>query len=60
MAMTRMTLAEAKALGRESDAARVAATDEAEIRRHMIEDGQDPDEVLPVDAVGRLPGTVRR
>lgn len=29
------------------DQARLDATTEADIRRHMIEDGQDPDEELP-------------
>ena len=44
---TRMTLAEAVAVAPgQVDAARVAATTEADIRRHMIEDGEDPEAPL--------------
>ena len=42
MAITRMT-AEQIAAGGQVDRTRLDATTEAEIRRHMIEDGEDPD-----------------
>ena len=42
MATTRMTLAEIKARGSVRDLSRLRATSEAEIRRQMVEDGQDP------------------
>ena len=59
MATTRMTLAEIKARGAALDAARGAATGEVEVRRQMVEDGQDPDAVPPV-AAGASAGTIRR
>jgi putative transcriptional regulator len=59
MATTRMTLAEIKARGMALDAARVAATGEAEVRRQMVEDGQDPDAAPPVAAAASA-GTIRR
>ena len=46
MATTRMTLKEIVARGSQRDLAKIAATTEADIRRHMVEDGQDPDEDL--------------
>jgi len=46
MAFTRMTLEQIKVRTPRLDRAAVEATTEAEIRRHMIEDGQDPGEEL--------------
>lgn len=44
----RMTLAEAVAAAPgQVDEARIAATTEADIRRHMVEDGEDPEAPLP-------------
>jgi len=44
----RMTLEQIKAAGGgRVDRAKVAATTETDIRRHMIEDGEDPDAPLP-------------
>lgn len=43
MAVTRMTLDEALAKAPDVDRAKVDATTEADIRRHMAEDGVDPD-----------------
>ena len=60
MATTRMTLAEIKARGSARDLSRLRATSEAEIRRHMVEDGRDPDAAPPLDAVGAMPATIRR
>ena len=42
MAITRMTAQEIAASG-QVDRSRLDATTEADIRRHMIEDGEDPD-----------------
>ena len=42
-----MTLEEIRASRPEVDRARIAATTEADIRRHKIEDGEDPDASLP-------------
>lgn len=47
MVTTRMTLAEIKARGSARDMSRLKATSEAEIRRRMVEDGQDPDAGRP-------------
>jgi putative transcriptional regulator len=60
MALTRMTLEEitAKGGGR-VDRARLDATTEEDIRRHMIEDGEDPDEEPRFEPVVR-PQDVRR
>jgi hypothetical protein len=44
--LIRKTLAELRANPTTIDRAKVAATTEADIRRHMIEDGEDPDAVL--------------
>ena len=44
--MVARTLAEIRAAGPAFDRARVQATTEADIRRHMIEDGEDPDAEL--------------
>jgi putative transcriptional regulator len=43
MAIVRKTLDEIKASRPKSDIRRVAATPDEDIRRHMIEDGEDPD-----------------
>ncbi len=42
-----MTLEEIRAARPRMDAAKIAATTEADIRRHQIEDGEDPDAPLP-------------
>ena len=44
MAKPRMTLAEVAAATPDVDLVRIDATTEADIRRHMREDGYDPDE----------------
>jgi putative transcriptional regulator len=59
MVTTRMTLAEIKARGTQRDPAKIAATTEADIRRHMIEDGEDPDAGPPPGRLGALPATIR-
>ena len=41
-----MTLEQILANPPKVDEAKLAATSEADIRRHMIEDGQDPDEEI--------------
>ena len=46
MAITRMTLDEIKASPSRRNRAKIKTTSEEEIHRHMIEDGQDPDEEL--------------
>ena len=59
MASTRMTLDEIKARPSRRNRALIAATTEADIRRHMIEDGEDPD--APVRAADIVsPGFIRR
>jgi putative transcriptional regulator len=50
MAITRMTLDQIRARGTSRDRAKIDATTEDDIRRHMIEDGQDPDAEIPADA----------
>lgn len=45
--MARYTLEEILASPPDFDRAKFEATTEEDIRRHMIEDGQDPDEELP-------------
>ena len=47
MAREPMTLEEIRANRPRIDRARVAATTEADVRRHRIEDGEDPDAPLP-------------
>jgi putative transcriptional regulator len=47
MARTRMTLEEIRASRPKVDREKVAATTEADIRRHQIEDGEDPDAPVP-------------
>ena len=62
MALTRMSLAEIMAAGGgKVDRAKLDATTEEDVRRHMIEDGEDPDEephferpVLPQDVRKKL------
>ncbi len=46
MASEPMTLDEIRTTNPMADAAKIAATTEADIRRHQIEDGQDPDAPL--------------
>lgn len=46
MAITRMTLGEIKARPSKRNRAKIKATTEEDIRRHMIEDGEDPDAEL--------------
>ncbi len=47
MARKPMTLEEIKATRPAVDLAKIAATTEEDIRRHQIEDGEDPDASLP-------------
>jgi len=47
MAREPMTLEEIKATRPKVDRAKIAATTEDDIRRHQIEDGEDPDAPLP-------------
>ena len=47
MARASLTLEDIKASRPMVDRAKVAATTEADIRRHQIEDGEDPDAPLP-------------
>jgi putative transcriptional regulator len=54
-----MTLAEIKARGSRRDDAKLAATTEQDIRRQMIEDGEDPDAASPTGRLGALPATIR-
>ena len=42
-----MTLEEIRATRPRSDPAKIAATTEEDIRRHQLEDGEDPDAPLP-------------
>jgi putative transcriptional regulator len=46
MAITRITLDEIKARGSKRDRVKIKGTSEDDIRRHMIEDGEDPDAEL--------------
>ena len=46
MAITRMTTEQIRALRPRVDRTKLDATTEEDIRRHMIEDGQDPDEEI--------------
>ena len=46
MAITRMTMEQIKASKPRVDRAKLDATTEEDIRRYMIEDGEDPDEEL--------------
>lgn len=63
MASIRKSLAEIKAARPEIDRARMAATSESDVQRHMSEDGERPEHgtpayspVLPVQAVRRQLG----
>ena len=47
MARASMTLDEIRATRPMADTAKIAATTDADIRRHQIEDGEDPDAPLP-------------
>jgi putative transcriptional regulator len=49
MAIVRKTLDEIKAMKRDVDWAKVDATTEEDIRRYMIEDGEDPDAEYPIE-----------
>ena len=60
IATTRMSLAEIKAGGTLRDAAKIAATSEADIRQHMVEDGEGRDVEVPAGVMGALPATIRR
>jgi len=53
-----MTLDEIMAKPSQRDRAKIDATTEADIRRHMIEDGEDPDAPLPKRDV-ILPALIR-
>ena len=59
MADTRLTLAEIQATPTRRNRAQIAATDETAIRRHMIEDGQNPDTAPPANP-HPTPATIRR
>ena len=59
MAITRMTTDQLKAAPSKMDRAKVAATTEADIRRHMIEDGEDPSAPLRVQEI-ISPADIRR
>ena len=48
MAREPMTLEEIRASRPRVDRARIAATTEEDIRRHQVEDGEDPDAPLPL------------
>lgn len=55
----RRTLAEIRQNGGRVDRAKLSATSEADIRRQMIEDGEDPDaEIYPQDIIS--PAVIRR
>ena len=58
--MVRRTLEEIEASKPTFDRAKFGATTEEDIRRHMIEDGQDPDEELPEDMEFVVPPQVVR
>jgi putative transcriptional regulator len=59
MAITRMTLEQIKKNPSKLDHAKIDATTEEDIRRHMIEDGEDPDEEVVYEEV-ILPSAVRK
>jgi putative transcriptional regulator len=60
MAVTRMTLAQARAIEGMVDRAKLDATTEDDIRRHVIEDGEEPDAPVPPGRMVVLAGSVRR
>ncbi len=47
MARTQLTLGQIRSCAPPRDQAEMAATTEADIRRHQIDDGRDPDAPLP-------------
>ena len=51
MALVRKSLEEIKAAKPDIDKGKIDTTSEDDIRRHMIEDGEDPDRELQVDDV---------
>jgi putative transcriptional regulator len=51
MAITRMTMDQLKATASKMDRAKVMATSEVDIRRQMIEDGEDPGAPLRVQDI---------
>ena len=51
MAIVRKTMREIKASRSRIDRRKLAATTEADIRRHMIEDGEDPDHLPRIEDV---------
>ncbi|MBV8134257.1 MAG: helix-turn-helix domain-containing protein [Deltaproteobacteria bacterium] len=51
MAITRITLDQIKARGSKRERAKIKATSEDDIRRHMIEDGEDPHAELREDDI---------
>ena len=51
MALVRKSLEEIKAAKPDIDRAKFDATSEEDIRRHMIEDGEDPDHELQIEDV---------
>lgn len=59
MAIVRMTLAEIRASKPQVDHAKINATTEEDIRRHMIEDGEDPDRPVLGGELTILPEAVR-
>ena len=66
MAVTRMTLAQAQASAPKVDRAKMTATTETDIRRHAIEDGENPDAppsgrlVVPAAAVRQQLGMTQQ
>ncbi len=56
MARESMTLEEIRATRPIADPAKIVATTEADIRRHQIEDGEDPDAPLPPFRRRRMSG----
>ena len=59
MAFVRMTAEQARAAAR-VDRAKVEATTEEDIRRHMIEDGEDPDAPIGAAKVVQPPAAIRQ
>lgn len=59
MAVVRRTLTQIKASRPKADWKKLRATTEADVRRHMIEDGEDPDHVPALENVF-TPRAIRR
>lgn len=59
MAFVRMTTEQARA-SRQVDRAKVDATTEEDIRRHMIEDGEDPDAPVGPFQIVHPPAEIRK